>query len=61
MARVEAHIHEKESEVQRLYSALQTASEKQALEKANVERAVGPGPGGAGRVYAGMGKISGLV
>jgi ATP-binding cassette, subfamily F, member 3 len=33
LARVEAHIHEKEGEVQRLYSALQQASEKQAFEK----------------------------
>jgi ATP-binding cassette subfamily F protein 3 len=35
LSRVEERIHEKESEVQRLYSALQQASDKQAFEKLN--------------------------
>jgi excinuclease UvrABC nuclease subunit len=34
LAQVEGRIQEKESEVQRLYSAIQQASEKQAFEKA---------------------------
>jgi ATP-binding cassette subfamily F protein 3 len=35
LAQVEGRIHEKEAEVQRLYSALQRASEKQAFEQAH--------------------------
>jgi ATP-binding cassette, subfamily F, member 3 len=35
LARVEERIHEKEGEVQRLYSALQQASEKQAFDRLN--------------------------
>jgi len=35
LAKVEARIHEKESEVQRIYSALQLASDRQAFDKLN--------------------------